>query len=152
MWPRHTRPASATARPCTTRSTARGSMRSTTSGSRFVLPQNESHTAHGVKESWHAVAVDLSTKACHLHVDDIVERRRAPRLLPHIPRQHFAGDEMALMPDEILEQIELAAGELDRTVPAKDGTRDDIDLQIAGLQPQDLGRPTATQERSDASE
>ena len=52
--------------------------------------------------------VDLLSQPGDLHVDDVVERRGAARFSPHFSRQHLARDHVALMAQQVLEQLELA--------------------------------------------
>ena len=72
----------------------RGSMPSTTNESRLTFAHDEPTP----RTVWiNRAAPSRSTfasKPRHLHVDDVVERRRAARLLPDIPREHFARHEM----------------------------------------------------------
>src|SRR5207248_11757525 len=116
----------------TTRSGERELTRSTTNGSWFAFAQHETDSAHRMNQTCRAFGIDLPPKPGHLHVDDVVERRRAMRLLPDVPRQHFPRNEVALMPQQILEQIEFAARELDRRVAADDAPRDGVHLQMRG--------------------
>src|SRR5262249_54902479 len=88
--PTHIRPASASGRPYTRPSNEPGWTRATTSGSRFALSKYEANPSHSVNQPFGALYIDLASKPCHLHVNDVVERRRAARLLPNLPRQHFA--------------------------------------------------------------
>ena len=57
---------------------------------------------------------------------------------------------MALVPQQILEQIELAAGQLDRPITANHAARDEVDLEIGGLESKDVGRASTTQQRANA--
>src|SRR5260370_24997723 len=43
-----------------------------------------------------------------MDVDYVVQRRGPPGLLPHISRQHFAGNNSAFVPREVFEQFELS--------------------------------------------
>ena len=147
------RSATGTARPRTGWRAAHGLTRATTSCSRLALPKHEPNSADGMNQACVAVEIDLLAQARHLHVDDVVERRRSPRLLPDVAGEHFPRDEMALMPEQILEQIELArrsARSADHHEPTR--ARDEIDLEVGGLQSKDVRRPATTQQRADARE
>ena len=75
----------------------------------LAFAQHEPDAANGVNQAGGAVADRPScAKPRHLHVDDVVERRRAARLLPDLAREHFARHQVALMPQQVLEQLELA--------------------------------------------
>ena len=56
------------------------------------------------------------------------------------------------MTQQIFEQVELAGGELDRPIAADDAARDEVDLQVARLQPKHVRRPAAAEHRADARE
>ena len=95
-----------------------------------------------------AVEIDFASKPRHLHVDDVVERRRAARLLPDIARQHLARHEMPLMAQQVLEQLELAAGQVDRAVATDDSPCDEVHFEVG--RPSAEGRPTDGPRRSSA--
>ena len=59
------------------------------------------------------VGVDLAAQAGDVHVDDVIERRRAGGLLFTRPRQRFPRDDLALMPQQGIQQLELADGQVD---------------------------------------
>src|ERR1041385_6285777 len=108
------------------RSGGRESTPSTTSASRFALAHYKANAAHRVNQARLALDVDLAAQARHLHVDDVVERRRATRLSPHVSGEHFARDQMSLMAQEVLEQLELATGQVDQPVAADETARHQI--------------------------
>jgi hypothetical protein len=51
-------------------------------------------------------------KRRYLDVDDVVDRRGAAWLLLDIVREHLAGYHMPLMPRQILQELELASGDI----------------------------------------
>src|SRR3954466_256664 len=59
---------------------------------------------------------------------------------------------MAVMSQQVLEQIELAAGEIDQPVAADDPTADEIELEIGDLEPQRVGRSATTQQGANPGE
>ena len=60
------------------------------------------------------VEIDLAAQPRDVDVDHVVERRRARGFLPDIARQRLARHDLPLIPQQILEQLEFADGELDR--------------------------------------
>src|SRR5262249_47443632 len=105
-----------------------------TTSSWLAFPQHESDSADGMYQPRRAVDIDFLTQPRHLHVDDVVERRGAARLLPHIAREHLTRDEVPLVPQEVFEQLELAAGQIDHVIAPHHAARDEIEFQIRGLQ------------------
>src|SRR5262249_53890615 len=99
-----------------------------------------------------ALRVYFLTKASDLDVDDVVERCGTARFSPDLPGEHFTRDEMALMAEEVFEQLELSRGQIEQPVGAVRPTGHQIQLQVGGLQPEDFRRPAAAQERPDARE
>lgn len=97
-----------------------------------------------------AVAIDLSAQSRHLHVDDVVDRRRAPRLLPDIDRQHLARDHVSLMPQQILEQLELSRRQFKRASTSQGTTRYEVDLQVRCFETQNVGRTPTSHQRPNA--
>src|ERR1019366_1087750 len=96
--------------------------------------------------------VDLLPQAVHLHIDDVVEWRRAPWLFPHFTRQHLARDEMALMTQQVFKQLKLAGRQLEEPFATYRPSRHQVQLEVRGLQTKDFGRTTAAQQRPNSSE
>src|SRR5206468_5946050 len=136
----------------TTRSGAHESTPSTKRRSRFTFPDDESHSAHRVNQSFETVRIDFAPEPRHLHVDDVVERCRPARLSPDVSREHLARDEVALVPQQVLEQLELTTGELKRSSAPNDAPRHEVHLEIRDLQPNDIRRTAATEQRANARE
>src|SRR5207244_2905456 len=86
----------------------------TTAVSWFAFSQDEPHATHRVNEAVARVGVDLLPQPCHLHVDDIVERRRPARLFPHLARQHLARHQVPLMTEQVFEELELSGGQIEQ--------------------------------------
>src|SRR5437867_3903583 len=59
---------------------------------------------------------------------------------------------MTLVPQQVLEEFELAGGQVEDTPPSLDRARRSIELQVGHLQPQRVCGTTAAQERADARE
>src|SRR5437763_323248 len=110
----------------------------TTTQSWLALAQHETDTTHGMNQTRAAVHVHFLAKPRHLDVDDVVDRRGSMRLLPDLPRQHLTRDQMALMPQQIIEQLELADGEIEDAGTTRRVPRHEVQLQVRGLQPQHL--------------
>src|SRR6476660_1761729 len=127
-------------------------MPSTTIASWFAFPHDEPDAANGVNQTDSAFRIDLATESRDLNVDDVVERRRATWLFPHIPREHFAGHQVALMAQEVFEQFELARGQIDQSVCADHPPGDEIQLQVPNLQTEGVGRASPSEERPDPRE
>src|SRR5258705_13961108 len=64
-----------------------------------------------------------------MYVDYVVQRRGPSGLLPHISRQHFAGNNSAVVPREVFEQFELADCKLQANTLAQHGSGHRIDLK-----------------------
>ena len=63
------------------------------------------------------IQVDLAPQPGDMDVDDVVERRRSRRFLPHVARQRLARHDLPLVPEQVLEQLELADRQLDPPPP-----------------------------------
>ena len=105
-----------------------------------------------MNQSFETVRIDFAPEPRHLHVDDVVERCRPARLSPDVSREHLARDEVALVPQQVLEQLELTTGELERSSAPNDAPRHEVHLEIRDLQPNDIRRTAATEQRANARE
>ena len=74
--------------------------------------------------------IDLSAEPGDVDVDHIVQRRRPGRLLPHLTRQSFARDNLALMSEQIFQQLELANCQIDGLPSAADLSRHEVEIEI----------------------
>src|SRR5437867_123229 len=110
----------------------------TTTASWLALSQHEADAANGMNQPRAALDIDLPAQTRHLHVDHVVDRRRPARLLPDLPRQHVARHEVPVMPQQILEQFELANGQIERPIAAYRPARHEVELEIGGLQSKHL--------------
>src|SRR5439155_16364097 len=107
----HRSRASARGRRRTMRSVERESTRRT-KASWLAFPQDKADAADGVDQPSAAFGVDFLAETRDLNINHVVERRRAPRFLPHLARQHLPRDQVALMPEQVFEQLKFADGEL----------------------------------------
>jgi hypothetical protein len=69
----------------------------------LVFANDKTDATYGMQQFVWELIVDLAPQAGHVHVDDIIERRVAPRFFPDVARQHFPRDYVATMANEILE-------------------------------------------------
>src|SRR5262245_25930951 len=99
----------------------------------LAFADDEADTSYGVDQREAAFDVDFLAKARHLDVDHVVDGRRAARFLPDFARQHFTRYEMILMPKQVLEQLELACGQVELAIATCRATRDQIELEIGCL-------------------
>src|SRR5262245_55269834 len=75
--------------------------------------------------------IDLSAQVRDVYVDHVVERCRAPELVPHVARKHLAAHGLALMTREVREQIELAGAERDDSRAALHASQLNVEHEIA---------------------
>ncbi len=105
-----------------------------------------------MNEAHAGIGVDLPTESSDLHVDDVVERRRPTWLSPHLASQHFAGHQMALMTQQILEQLELADRQVEKAIAPDGAPRHKVQLKVGRLQTKDLGWTAPTEQGANARE
>src|SRR5437867_6319824 len=101
-----------------------------TTTSRFAFSQHKPDAADGVNESLISVAVDFLSQSSNLHVDHVAYRRSAALFLPDLARQHFAGHEVALLPQQVLQELEFSAGQIERATASHNPPRGRVDLQV----------------------
>ena len=71
--------------------------------------------------------------------------------LPHVARQGLPRDDLPLVPEQVLQQLELADRELDRAAAAGDLPLDEVHLEVARGEADRFDRPSSpAQERSRA--
>ena len=56
--------------------------------------------------------VHFPTQPGHMDVYDVVQGRVTTRFFPDIAGQHFAGDHVALMTNQVFQKLELARGQI----------------------------------------
>ena len=96
--------------------------------------------------------VDFPAQAGHMDVDDIVERSVAAGFFPDVAGQHLAGDDVALVPHQILQKLELAGGKVQRLAGAGNGAADHIHFKIPDAQSRAGLRGASATQRADASQ
>src|SRR4051812_6128809 len=79
-------------------------------------------------------------------------RDREGVVTPHLVEQLLAGDHEALVAHQVLEQLELALGELDPAVTARDLVRIRVEHQVADAQRRHPARRAAAQQRAHPGE
>src|SRR5215831_14100133 len=133
-------------------SCADGLTRRTTTASGLTFAEDESDASDRVDQSWVSLAIDFLAKPRHLHVDDVVERCRASRFAPDFARQHLPRDQMALMAQQIFEQLEFAGRQLEHPIATERAPGDNVELEIGRLQSEHLRRPSTSKQRADAGQ
>jgi hypothetical protein len=118
----------------------------------FAFSQDEADAANGVNEARGSFGVDLLPQTRNLDVDDVVEWRRSPRFFPDLARQHLARHEVALMAEQIFEELELARRQLEQSLTAHGASRHQIEFQVSRFQAKDFGRTTAAEQRPNPRE
>ena len=73
-----------------------------------------------------------------VHIDHIVERRRAVRLAPHFACNHLPGHRFVVMLRKKCEEIEFARCQRNLARPTCHSTRLHIEREITDLRPQRL--------------
>src|SRR2546428_7380498 len=91
-------------------------MRSTTTASWLAFLHDEAHATNGVNEPYVSFRIDLLAQACHLDIDDVVEWRCPARLFPDVAREHLPRHEVAVMAQQILEELELPHGQVEQVL------------------------------------
>src|SRR5262245_61907698 len=98
------------------------------------------------------IDVDLPAKAGDLDVDDVVERNGVGGLLPDVPGERGARDDLPLVAEQELEQLELAGRQVHRAPAARDAPLHQIQLEIRVAQTHWIGRTPAAAQRADPGE
>src|SRR5262249_40996830 len=130
------RRASGTTRRCTSPSAAAESRQRTASW--LTLAQHEADASDRVNQPRGAERIDLLAQPGHLHVDHVVEGSGAARLFPRFTGKHLPRDEVALIPQQVLQQLELPDRQVERSVTPRGPARDEIEFQIGRLESKNL--------------
>src|SRR5471032_2352097 len=86
----------------------------------------------GVQQGLVEALVDLATQPADVRLDDVglgIEME-----IPDFLQQHRARHDLARMPHQVLEDLELLGQELDALAGARHATRQKIDVQVANSQ------------------
>src|SRR5947209_12723703 len=127
-------------------------MEPASAGSWLAFLQHEPNTSHGVYEPLAHVCIDLLSQSGDLDIDHVIERRRTPRLFPDLSREHFARHQMALVAQEVFQQLEFANRQIEETLTAHGPARDEIQLEIGRLETKNLRWTATPQQRTDTRE
>src|ERR1700719_2681744 len=92
----------------------------------------EPHAAHGMDKGIGLLIVDLASDASDIDVDDIGGRVKME--IPYVLQQHRPRDNPTLIAHQVLENLKFARQQRDLPTPAAHRSRDEIQLEIAGVQ------------------
>src|SRR5438067_7774483 len=101
-----------------------------TIGSCVTFAQDEPNAPDRVNEPRMPFDIDFLPQASDLHIDHVVERGRASWLFPDLARQHLARDEVALMPKEVFEELELAGRQIERPFAADGAPCHEVQFEV----------------------
>src|SRR3954453_16346208 len=106
--------------------------------------------ADRMKEPGLATGFQLPPEIGHEHLDGVRDRERV--VTPHLVEQLLARDDQALVAHEVLEQLELALGELDPPVATRDLVGVGVEHEVADAQRRHAARRSAPEQRPQAGE
>src|SRR5215467_6419680 len=112
----------------------------TVRGARLKRSNDIANAADGVDHLVGEVGVDLRSQPRHEHLDDVGLRIEVE--VPDVLQDHRLRQWSPRIAHQILEQRELAGLELDFLAAARNGTRQQIDDELAGRETGRLSRPT----------
>src|SRR5450432_2594843 len=92
----------------------------------------EPDAADGMDERIVLAVVDLAAHAADIDVDDVGGRIEME--IPHVLQQHGAGDDLALVANQIFEHLEFPRQQLDVAAAAAHRARHQVHLEIADPQ------------------
>src|SRR5215211_672528 len=114
------------------------------------LPQDVAGAAYGVKHARLAAGLELPAQGRDEHVDGVGLGERV--IAPDVVQQRLARDDDPLVPHEVLEQLELAGGQLERALAAEDLVGVGVEAQVADHHECAAPRRPAAQERPQPSQ
>src|SRR5215210_6046013 len=85
---------------------------------RRLYAEDVARAADRMEESRLAIGFELPAQVGHEHLDRVRDRERV--VAPHLVEQALAGDHEPLVSHQVLEQLELALGEVDLALGAED--------------------------------
>src|SRR3954447_18414411 len=112
--------------------------------------QDVSGSADGVQQARLAAGLELASEVRDEDLDRV--RRRERVIAPDLFEQALAGHDDALVAHEVLEQLELALGQLDRALAARDLVRVGVQREVADHERGAAARRPAAQQRAQAGE
>src|SRR4051812_23643853 len=87
------------------------------------------HAANGVDQRVGLLTVNLATHATDIDIDDVCAWVEVQ--VPNMLEQHRAGNNLALIADEIFEQLEFARQKVDALARSIDAPRNQVQFQVA---------------------
>src|SRR4051794_25605539 len=96
-----------------------------------VLSKYEAHPSDGMKQLALEWIVQFPSEAGDMHINDVVDWRGAPRLLPHIAGKHLARDNGPLASNQIFQQVVFSGREINQRAASGHRTGGHIDREIA---------------------
>src|SRR3954449_9141758 len=112
--------------------------------------QDVPRAADRVQQSRLAAGLELAAQVGDEDLDRVRLRERV--VAPHLVEQALARDDDALVAHQVLEQLELALGELDVALAAADLVGVGVELEVAGDQRGGAAGRTAAQQRAQAGQ
>src|SRR5215217_6491271 len=112
-------------------------------GSRLYA-EDVARAADRMEESRLATGFELPSQVGDEDLDRVRDRERV--IAPDLVEQLLAGDHEALVAHEVLEQLELALGEVDRAVAARDLVGVGVEHQVADAQRRHAARRAAAEQ------
>src|ERR1700722_1989890 len=103
-----------------------------------------------VQQTRLALGLELAAQVRDEDLDRVGRRERV--VAPDLVEQALAGDHDALVAHQVLEQFELALGEVDRALAARDFVGVDVEREVADAQRGRAARGAAAQQRAQARE
>ena len=83
-----------------------------------------------------------------MNVDNVIQRSTSSCFLPDLSRQCITQDDLALVPQQVLEKLEFTSRQVNDPASATHLARDEIHVEIAHPETQRLGRAPAPQQRA----
>src|SRR5690348_13015726 len=115
---------------------------------RRLYAEDVARAADRMEEPRLATGFELPSQVGHEDLDRVRDREGV--IAPHLVEQLLAGDHQALVAHEVLEQLELALGEVDPPLPARDLVRVGVEHEVADAQRRHAARRPAAQQRAHA--
>src|SRR3954449_510519 len=115
-----------------------------------LYAEDVARAADRVKEARLATGLELSSEVGHEHLDGVRDGERV--VSPDLVEEALARDDQALVAHEVLEQLELALGELDPPLPALDLVGVGVEHQVAHPQRRHAARRPPPQQRAHAGQ
>src|SRR5215210_2275503 len=118
-------------------------------GSRLYA-EDVARAADRMEESGFATGLELSAEVRHEDLDRVRDGEGV--VAPDLVEQPLAGDDEALVAHQVLEQLELALGEVDRALAARDLVGVGVERQVGHAQGRHPARGPTPQQRAHARE